>query len=100
MDKKEFHWLFMVSCGVGFWQNLGLGGKSVLDPAAVSTISLATSSHRDTKNGNQPLLFFHMNPTNSIVWTRKSHPFKWESTGNGLVPVLSVDPHKDAPVIT
>jgi hypothetical protein len=33
---------------------------------------LATNSHRDITNRNQPLLFFHMDPTNSIVWTRKS----------------------------
>jgi hypothetical protein len=39
---------------------------------ALSTISLATNSHRDITNRNQPLLLFHMDPTNSIVWTRKS----------------------------
>jgi hypothetical protein len=34
----------------------------------------ATNSHRDITNRNQPLLFFHMDPTNSnvFVWTRKS----------------------------
>jgi hypothetical protein len=35
-------------------------------------ISLTTNSHRDITNRNQPLLFFLMDPTNSIVWTRKS----------------------------
>jgi hypothetical protein len=61
MDKEEFHWVFGVH-GVDFQQNLGQ--KSVMDPAAVSTISLATNSHRDITNRNQPLLFFHMDPTN------------------------------------
>jgi hypothetical protein len=46
-----------------------------MDIPAVSTISLATNSHRDITNRNQPLLFFHMDPTNSIVWTRKSFIF-------------------------
>jgi hypothetical protein len=40
--------------------------------SAVSTISVAINSPRYITNRNQPLLFFHMDPTNSIVWTRKS----------------------------
>jgi hypothetical protein len=59
-----------VSFRVGFQQNLGQ--KSVMDPTYVSTILGAINSHRDITNRNQPLLFFHMDPTNSIVWTRKS----------------------------
>jgi hypothetical protein len=44
-----------------------------MDPPAVGTISLATNSHIEITNiRNQPLLFFHIDPTNSIVWTRKS----------------------------
>jgi hypothetical protein len=39
---------------------------------AVSTISVAINSPRDITNRNQPLLFFHMDPTNSILWTRES----------------------------
>jgi hypothetical protein len=39
---------------------------------AGNTISGATNSHRDIKKGNQPLLFFHLVPINSFVWTRKS----------------------------
>jgi hypothetical protein len=35
---------------------------------AVSTISVAINSPRDITNRNQPLLFFHMDPTNSIEW--------------------------------
>jgi hypothetical protein len=35
-----------------------------------------------------------------IHFTSSQHPFKWESTGNGLILVLPVDPHKDAPVLT
>jgi hypothetical protein len=41
-----------------------------MDPS--STISVATDSHKDITNRNQPLLFFHMDPTNTIVWARKS----------------------------
>jgi hypothetical protein len=29
---------------------------------------VATDSPRDIPIGNQPLLFFHMDPTNTIVW--------------------------------
>jgi hypothetical protein len=43
-----------------------------MDPAAVSTISVATDSPRDITNKKQPLLFFYMDPTNTIVWARKS----------------------------
>jgi L-arabinose isomerase len=32
---------------------------------------VATISSRDITNRNQPLLFFHMDPTNNIAWTRK-----------------------------
>jgi hypothetical protein len=61
----------VVSRGVDFQQNLG--GKSTIGPAA-STISVATDSPGDLTNRNQPLLFFHfhMDPTNTTVWTRKS----------------------------
>jgi hypothetical protein len=62
----------VVSYRVGFQQNLGQNQKRI--PSAVSTISVATNStrDRDITNRNQPLLFFHMDPTNSIVWTMKS----------------------------
>jgi hypothetical protein len=33
---------------------------------------VATDSPRDITNRNQPLLLFHMDPTNTIVWTRKN----------------------------
>jgi hypothetical protein len=71
MDKEEFRWLFGVVQG---WFLAKLGSKIISDGSqrAVSTISLATNSHRDITIRNQPLLFFHMDPTNSIVWTRKS----------------------------
>jgi hypothetical protein len=50
--------------------------ESVMDPnsrqTTEGTISVATDSPRDTTNRNQPLLFFHMDPTNTIVWARKS----------------------------
>ena len=71
MDKGEFHWLFGVMQG---WFSAKLGSK-ISDRSqipAVSTISLATNSQRDITNRNQPLLFFHVDPTNSIVWTNKS----------------------------
>jgi hypothetical protein len=42
-----------------------------MDPAAVSTTSVVTDSPTDITNRNQPLLFFHMDPTNTIVWARK-----------------------------
>jgi hypothetical protein len=35
---------------------------------AVGTVSVTTNSPSDTTNRNQPLLFFHMDPTNTIVW--------------------------------
>jgi hypothetical protein len=54
----------LVSCRVCFQQNLGQ--KSVMGSHA------ATNSHRDITNRNQPLLFIHMDPTNSIVWMRES----------------------------
>jgi hypothetical protein len=44
-----------------------------MDPGiVVSTIFMATDSPRDTTNRNQPLSFFHMDPTNTSVCTRKS----------------------------
>jgi hypothetical protein len=46
-----------------------------MDPGIeVSTISVATDSPRDKTKRNQPLSFFHMHPTNTIVCTstRKS----------------------------
>jgi hypothetical protein len=72
MDKEEFHWLFGVVQG---WFSARLGSKIavMMDPINCQhTVSLATNSHRDITNRNQPLLVFHMDPTNSIVWTRKS----------------------------
>jgi hypothetical protein len=39
---------------------------------AVRTISVATDSFRDITDRNQPLLSFHMDPTNNIVWARVS----------------------------
>jgi hypothetical protein len=65
----------VVSCGVDFQQNLGW--KSHSDGphhhTSVSKTSVATDSRRDIlTNRNQPLLLFHMDPTNTIVWTRKS----------------------------
>jgi hypothetical protein len=39
---------------------------------AASTISVATDSPGDLTNRNELLLFFPMDPTNTIVWTRKS----------------------------
>jgi hypothetical protein len=69
MDKEEFHWLFGVLQG---WFSAKLGSK-VSDGSQLSARFLAaTNSHRDITNRNEPLLFFHMDPTNSIVWTRKS----------------------------
>jgi hypothetical protein len=38
---------------------------------AVSTISMATDSPSDITKRNQPLVFFHMDQTNTIVWARK-----------------------------
>jgi hypothetical protein len=60
----------VVSCGVDFQQNLG--GKSVMDPSPVSKTCVATVKSRDITNRNQPLLLFHMDSTNTIVWARKS----------------------------
>jgi hypothetical protein len=59
----------LVSCGVGIHQNLG---QKISDGSQLSARFLAaTNSHRDITNRNEPLLFFHMDTTNSIVWTRK-----------------------------
>jgi hypothetical protein len=60
----------VVPCGVDFEPNLGC--KSVMDPSSHSTSSVATDSPRDTTNWNQLLSFFQMDPTNTIVWARKS----------------------------
>jgi hypothetical protein len=46
--------------------------KSVMDPSCQHNFLAATNSHRDITNRNEPLLFIHMDPTNIIVWTRKS----------------------------
>jgi hypothetical protein len=59
----------VVSCGVDFDQTWV---ENQSWPPAASRISVATDSPRDITNGNQPLLFFHMDPTNTIVWARKS----------------------------
>jgi hypothetical protein len=42
-----------------------------MGPAVASIISVATDSPRDITNRNQPLFFFHMDPTNTIVYERK-----------------------------
>jgi hypothetical protein len=62
----------LVLCRVGFHQNFDLGQKSVMDPSCQHNFLAATNSHRDITNRNEPLLFIHMDPTNSILWTRKS----------------------------
>jgi hypothetical protein len=62
------------------------GGSQI--PSAVGTISLATNSHIDITNRNQPLSFFHMDPTNSIVWTRKSFIGLMRSCGVGFLQNL------------
>jgi hypothetical protein len=67
MDKEEFHWV----CGVmRRWFSAKLGLK-ISDVPQQHTISVATDNPRDLTNRNQPLLFFHMDPTNTILWTRK-----------------------------
>jgi hypothetical protein len=43
-----------------------------MDPSPVSKTCVATDSPRDITNRNQPLLLFHMDSTNTIVWARKS----------------------------
>jgi hypothetical protein len=75
----------LVSCGVGFQQTLGQ--KSAMDPV-VRAIYGATNSHRDIANRIQPILFFHMDPTNSIVWTRKSFIGSLVSCGVGFQQTL------------
>jgi hypothetical protein len=80
MDKEEFHWVFGVMRG---WFSAKLGSK-ITDGFPVSTIFFITNIHRDITNPNQPLLFFHMNPTNSIVWTRKSFIGSLVSCGVGF----------------
>jgi hypothetical protein len=70
MDKEEFHWV----CGVmQDWFSAKLGSKFIdrSQLSAVSIISVATNSHKDITNRNQPLFFIPMDPKYSIVWTRK-----------------------------
>jgi hypothetical protein len=82
----------LMPCRVGFQQNLGelyifrqedrcearvgfqqtLGQKSVMDPSCQCHFPWPQTATGDITNKNQPLLFFHMDPTNSIAWTRKS----------------------------
>jgi hypothetical protein len=68
--RKSFIGSLML-CRVGFQQILG---SKISDGSQLSAQFPwpVTNSHRDITNRNQPLLFFHMDPTNSIVWTRKS----------------------------
>jgi hypothetical protein len=71
MDKEEFHWVCGVMRG---WFSAKLGSK-ISDGSQLSAALLfpsRTNSHRDITNRNQPLLSFHTDPTDSIVWTRKS----------------------------
>jgi hypothetical protein len=68
--RKGFIGSLVMSCRVGFHQNLG---QKVSDGSQLSAQNvLANNSHRDITNRNQPLSFFHMDTTNSIVSTRKS----------------------------
>jgi hypothetical protein len=68
----------MVSCSVDFQQKLGLkltrksffGSVVSYERLIFSKTSFATDNPEDLTNRNQPLLFFHMDPTNTIVWTR------------------------------
>jgi hypothetical protein len=56
MDKEEFHWLFGVMRG-WFSSKLLLGSK-ISDGSQLSAQNvLATNSHRDITNRNEPLLF-------------------------------------------
>jgi hypothetical protein len=56
-------------------------------PAAVSTISVATDNARDITNWNQPPLFFHMDPTNTFVWAKKSFIGSVVSCTSQLQPI-------------
>jgi hypothetical protein len=74
MGKKQFHWL----CGVmrgWFSAKLGFEIRNHSDdddgPRSQQT-SVADDSPRDITNRNQPLLLFHMDPTNTLVWARNS----------------------------
>jgi hypothetical protein len=60
----------VVSCRVDFQQNLWVENQRWTP--AVSKTSVATDSPGDITHRNQPLLLFHMDPTNTIVWARKS----------------------------
>jgi hypothetical protein len=74
-DGSQIPAVSMIPCvhqQVDFHQNFYLGQKSVMDPSCQHNFLPATNSHRDITNRNEPPLFFHMDPTNSIVWTRKS----------------------------
>ena len=74
LGSKNQCWLCVVVCHAGlvFIKTLTWVKKSVMDPSCQHNFLADTNSHRDITNRNEPLLFFHMDPTNSIVWTRKS----------------------------
>jgi hypothetical protein len=81
MDKEEFHCIFGVVQG---WFSAKLGSK-ISDGSQLSAqFPFATNSHKNILNRNQPFLFFHMDPTNSIVWTRKSFIGSLVSCGVGF----------------
>jgi hypothetical protein len=86
MDKEEFHWLCVVVCHAGLMsiKTSTWVKKSVMDPSCQHNFLAATNSHRDITNRNEPLLFIHMDPTNSIVWTRKSFIGSLVSCGVGF----------------
>jgi hypothetical protein len=65
----------VVSCGVDLLSKTFVENQQWAP--AVSTISVATDSSRDITNSNQPLLFFHMDPTNTTVWARSKKEFDW-----------------------
>jgi hypothetical protein len=69
MDKEEFHWIFGVvrRAGLVFIKTWVKKSVTVMDPSCQHNFLAATNSHRDITNRNEPLLFIHMDPTNSIV---------------------------------
>jgi hypothetical protein len=69
MDKEEFHWLLGVLQG---WFSAKLGSKISDGSKQSAQFPWPPTATWDITNRNQPLLIFHMDPTNSIVWTRKS----------------------------
>jgi hypothetical protein len=72
MGKEEQHWICVFMHG---WFSAKLGWKISDGPTpAVSKTCVAAVISRDITNRNQdqPLLLFHMDPTNTIVWARKS----------------------------